>query len=172
MPISKYGKTKLSGENSIISSGCFFIIIRTSWVFSEYGKNFMKSMLNLFLNKEIINVVNDQIGCPTYAQDIAKVILRLIEHIKEGKLFQEIFHFAGDQQTTWFNFAEAILKEKQKEDKNVQCKLIPIKSYEYKTLAKRPKFSVLDCSKLHNQLNVESSDWNKAISNVIVSLKN
>ena len=100
------------------------------------------------------------------------MILRLIEHIKEGKLFQEIFHFAGDQQTTWFNFAEAILKEKQKEDKNVQCKLIPIKSYEYKTLAKRPKFSVLDCSKLHNQLNVESSDWNKAISNVIVSLKN
>ena len=77
----------------------------------------MKSMLNLFLNKEIINVVNDQIGCPTYAQDIAKVILRLIEHIKEGKLFQEIFHFAGDQQTTWFNFAEAILKESKKKIK-------------------------------------------------------
>jgi dTDP-4-dehydrorhamnose reductase len=172
LPISKYGKTKLSGENSIILSGCFYIIIRTSWVFSEHGKNFMKSMLNLFLNKEIIKVVNDQIGCPTYAQDIAKVILRLIENIKEGRFFQEIFHFTGNQQTTWFDFAEAILKEKQKDDKNVQCKLIPIKSCEYKTLAKRPKFSVLDCSKLHNQLNIESSDWNKAISNVIVNLKN
>jgi dTDP-4-dehydrorhamnose reductase len=169
-PKTVYGKTKLAGEEAIISSGCFYVIIRTSWVFSEFGNNFMKSMLDLFAKKESINIVDDQIGCPTFAHDIAIMILELTNHIKNGKLFRNIFHFSGDNKTSWFGFAKAIYKEKRKKNHCLECKLNPVNSYQYKTLAERPKFSVLDCSKIDNQLNIKPSDWNKAIVDVISSL--
>lgn len=171
-PKSVYGETKLAGENAIISSGCSYVIIRTSWVYSEYGKNFMKSMLELFSQRDSINIIDDQIGCPTYAQDIAKTILKLIKHIEKKELFSEILHFAGDEKTSWFNFAKAILTEKQKDDKNLKCILNPIKTSEFKTLADRPKFSALNCSKILTKFKLKPSNWNKGISDVIVNLEN
>jgi len=171
-PKSVYGETKLAGENAIISSGCSYVIIRTSWVYSEYGKNFMKSMLELFPQRDSINIIDDQIGCPTYAQDLAKTILILIKHIKKKEIFSEILHFAGHEKTSWFNFAKAILIEKQKDDKNLKCVINPIKTSEFKSLADRPKFSALDCSKILTKFKLKPSNWNKGISDVIVNLEN
>lgn len=109
-PISVYGKSKLAGENFIKNYDQGFII-RTSWLFSEFNSNFYKTMLYLANHKTEIKVVNDEIGCPTYAGDLAEVILKLALRIISGNLPSSIYHFAGDKHCTWYDFAKIILKE-------------------------------------------------------------
>lgn len=168
-PISIYGKSKLAGENFIKNYDQGFII-RTSWLFSEFNSNFYKTMLNLANYHREIRVVNDEIGCPTYAGDLAEAILKLALRIVSGNLPSNIYHFAGDKQCTWYDFAKIILNESyaQKKIKTLP-KVIPVTSQEFhNNFSIRPKFSALDSTKLCSQLAIHSSKWEEAISKLLL----
>ena len=168
-PQSIYGLSKSNGEDVIIDSGCRFIIIRTSWVFSEYGKNFLKTMLMLSEKKEL-SIVSDQFGCPTYAVDLAIAIKKII---LSNEKINGIFHFAGDKETTWFHFCKYILDEAFKLDLVDKIPLInPIKTENYPTPARRPKNSVLDSSSLTSLINFKPSDWRLGVKMSLLSIKN
>ena len=112
-PICVYGESKLKGERAIKQSDCRYVIIRTSWVFSEFKENFLKTMLRLAQKNDSIKIVSDQIGCPTYAQDIAKAIISVISFFKNNKIKYGIYHYTGDDPCSWYQFAEYIfLKHK------------------------------------------------------------
>lgn len=168
-PKGVYGQTKLKGELAIQSSQCKYIILRTAWVFSEYGNNFFKTMLRLGVERNELSVVGDQIGCPTYAQDIAKSIVKLISQLhsfnKSG-----IYHFCGNQSCSWFDFANAIFEQAKINNLKIPRKINSIKTSSYPTPAERPKFSVLDCSKIENDFGIRTSNWNKGIKQVLNKL--
>ena len=165
-PINFYGKTKLHGENNSIKSGCKFLILRTSWVFGPYGNNFLKTMLNIAKTNESVSVINDQEGCPTYSIDIANAIINLIESVDESD-FNQILHFSGDQRETWYSFAEIIFSFAKKNELPVPINLIPISSSDYKSLAKRPSYSVLDSEKIKKYYNIHPSKIEDAIEETI-----
>lgn len=155
-PLGIYGCTKRDGEIAISSTMKEYFILRTAWLYSEYGNNFLKTMLRLGSERKELNVVCDQIGTPTYAKDLAKVIMKIIyEDIKEFGLY----HFSNEGQASWSDFAKAIFEES---DKNV--KVIPIPTSEYPTAASRPMYSVLDKSKIKNKLGVQTSHWTKSLN--------
>lgn len=166
-PACVYGSTKLKGEKSIQLIDCKYLIIRTGWVFSEYGKNFLKSMLMMSDKQQKINIVSDQYGCPTYAQDLAKTIVVILEQLEKKDDIKGIYHYSGDIACSWYEFAEEIFKRLQIYRKPETFKLSPISTIDYKTLAKRPQFSVLDNTYVINKFNVASSDWKKGISDVL-----
>jgi len=130
----------------------------------------MKSIIKLTSSRETIKVVDDQYSSPTYAQDIAKLIIQFASIIHKGKVFKDIFHFSGDRPTSWHKFANKILNEQKKHIKGLDCKILPISSNEYNSDATRPAFSVLDCTKLKNQYDVKLSDWSSAIEKVVLKL--
>lgn len=170
-PLSYYGKTKLDGEKAIIKSGCRYIIIRTSWVFSEYGKNFLKTILNLAHFKDELPIVDDQIGGPTYAKDIAASILKIIpiffRNNKNG-----IYHFSGTPHCSWADFAELIFEEAYNHNIIVKMpKIIKIKSNQLKYKAIRPLNSKLNMDLIYQHYNIQPSDWKYAIR-VIMKNKN
>jgi dTDP-4-dehydrorhamnose reductase len=169
-PKGVYGKSKLNGEKEIIASSCKYIIIRTSWIFSEYGKNFMKTMLELGNTHKEISVVADQFGCPTYAQDIAKAIVSLVGHIQTTNLRSSIYHFSGDEICSWHQFATTIFLDAKKFRYKTPDKVKSISTDEYPTLAKRPIYSVLNTSKLENELGIGPSNWRKSIKDVLKAL--
>ncbi len=167
-PINIYGKSKAEGEQAIIRSDAHYIILRTSWVFSEYGKNFLKTMMQLGAQKDRLNIVADQMGAPTYAGDIADAIYTIIRN--KDKFRQEIFHYTGDQITSWMDFAKYIFKiayESGKLQKRVFVK--GITSEEYPTASKRPKNSVLDCKKIKDLCDINASNWQAAVIKIIKS---
>ena len=169
-PQSIYGETKLKGELSIQSSGCKHIIIRTAWVFSEYGNNFLKTMLRLGTESDYLNVVGDQIGCPTYAHDIARSIIQIIPQLSSLKT-SGVYNYCGERSTSWYDFANLIFLQAKENNLKIQCKVNFIKTSEYITPAKRPKFSVLDCSKIENRFGVIPSNLNNGIKQAIIKLK-
>ena len=169
-PTGVYGATKLAGELSIKSSGCKFLILRTAWVFSEYGHNFLKTMLRVGASKNEMSIVEDQIGCPTYAQDIAGVIYTFLEGIEKGNLDSDIYHFCGDVSCSWYDFAEEIFNVAKESSFEVPSHLIPIATENYPTPASRPKYSVLDCSKIKHEIGIEASDWKLGIRKSIAAL--
>ena len=154
-PISVYGETKLKGEQEIMSNMNNYFIIRTSWLYSEYGNNFVKTMLKLSQQHKKLNVVDDQIGTPTYAKDLAKTIFHLIDtsHTPYG-----IYHYSNEGSVSWFDFAKAIFEESE-----INIKVEPIKSEQYPTLAKRPKYSVLNTSKIREKLKAEIPNWRDSL---------
>ena len=154
-PISVYGKTKRDGELAIISNLPQHFIIRTSWLYSEFGNNFVKTMLRLSKEREELSVVDDQTGCPTYAKDLAEVILKIID--SQSKKFG-IYHYSNQGEITWYDFAKEIFKQ-SKADIN----LYKTDSNTFKTLATRPKYSVLNTSKIHSLLNLEPIQWEKSL---------
>jgi dTDP-4-dehydrorhamnose reductase len=157
-PQGVYGETKLKGELAIQSSGCKHIIIRTAWVFSEYGNNFLKTMLRLGAERDELSIVGDQIGCPTYAQDIAKSIVEIVPQLNSRK-DNDIYHYCGDQPCSWFEFAKEIFDFINKYD-HISIPIIKaVTTEEYPTLAERPKFSVLDNKKIQENFDIFSSDW-------------
>ncbi len=165
-PMNIYGKTKAEGEKNILRSGADFVIIRTSWVFSEYGSNFLKSMLKLGKNKLNLKIVSDQMGAPTYAGDIAKVIKLLIEN--KDKSNKEIYHFTGDQITSWADFANIIFEIALSEGKLIRPVAIEgITTEQYGAPAPRPKNSVLDCRKIKKLSDIKLSDWRGATKKII-----
>ena len=165
-PKTNYGITKLAGEKSIILSGCSFIIIRTAWVFSEYGSNFLRTMLKISQTKDEVSVVNDQNGCPTYAQDIAEATLEII---KQNKSCPEkgIYHFSGDSSCTWFEFACEIFRQLDAAGLKTPKHLKPISSLEFITKAVRPKYSVLSTKKINSDFGINPSNWKEGIKKVI-----
>ncbi|MDG1818291.1 MAG: dTDP-4-dehydrorhamnose reductase [Porticoccaceae bacterium] len=171
-PQGVYGQTKLLGEQAVQASGCKHLIIRTAWVFSEYGNNFLKTMLRLAEGRDSLSIVSDQVGCPTYAQDIAKAIVKILAGIESNNQSWGLYHFCGDQSTTWFGFADAIFEQAAAADLIASGPaLTPISTAEFPTPAKRPAFSALDSGKIMNDWAVQSSDWMSAIKVVISTLK-
>ena len=168
-PINIYGKTKRNGEVAILNNNPSAIIIRTSWVFSEYGNNFVKTMLKLASNKSELSIINDQLGCPTYAGDIANTILTIIMNESDGG----IYHYCGDQSITWFKFASKIflITEKLNPITTKKITLKPILTSGYPTKAKRPLYSVLNMNKIEKIAGIKASDWNNALVHVISHIK-
>jgi len=174
-PVNYYGYTKLSGEELAIKNNSDTIIIRTSWVYSEYGNNFVKTMLRLMNERKEINVVNDQLGSPTYAKDLAEVIVEIINRdstvneTENSKLktqnFQGIYHFSNDGIISWYDFAVAI-----KEIKQLDCIINPIPTSAYPTPAKRPAYSGLDKTKIVNTFNIELKNWKESLEECLALL--
>lgn len=160
-PINVYGKTKLKGEQEIIKVLKEYFIIRTSWLYSEYGTNFMKTILRLSETKDVLNVVNDQIGTPTYAKNLAEVILNIIASKSTD---YGLYHYSNGGIASWFDFAKEILKLS-----GTKIKLKPISTTEYPTSAKRPAFSVIDTSKIKNTLGVAIPFWKDSLKSALSS---
>ena len=166
-PQSVYGKSKLSGEAAIQRVGCKFLIIRTAWLFSEYGSNFVKTMFRLAETHNEVKVVNDQFGCPTYAHDLAKAIICTLPFLGGG-LDSGIFHFTGFPRCSWAEFAQSIFNEiKSQRILTKSPKVIPISSAEYLTAAARPANSQLDTSLFESKFQYKSPDWSNGISKTI-----
>ena len=162
-PINVYGLSKLRGEQLIRSSLKEHFIIRTSWMFSEHGNNFLKTMLFLSESRNEINVVNDQCGVPTYAGDLAVVILNIIENDITN---YGVFHYCNHGETTWFGFAKEIFSLI-----NSNIRVNPISSAQYLTPAKRPSYSVLDNAKIKETLSIEIPNWKSSLKKAIIKIK-
>lgn len=150
-PINVYGETKLKGELEVKAHCASHFIIRTSWLYSEFGHNFMKTMLRLASERDILRVVNDQIGSPTYALDLAEALLHIIQKDKDH---YGVFHYSNQGQISWFEFAQTIF-----ELVNHHIVLEQILTKDYPTLATRPLYSVLDTSKISEAFNLEIPFW-------------
>jgi dTDP-4-dehydrorhamnose reductase len=156
-PISVYGESKLDGEKAILFEQIPSIIIRTSWLYSKYGHNFLNTMLRLGKEKEEIKVVDDQFGAPTNANDLAAAILQIIPQI--DKIVKPIiFHYANEGATTWYGFAKEIMKIAQ-----LPCMVHPITTDEYPTTAMRPKYSVMNLSKIKKQFKIHIPAWEESL---------
>ena len=165
-PQSVYGSTKAEGERLIRESGCNYLIVRTAWLYSSTGKNFVKTMLMLGDTKDEINVVNDQRGCPTWAHDLAQAIMLLTDHY-DMKPVHETFHFTNEGNITWYDFACAIMEISGK-----HCKVNPITTDQYPAKAHRPAYSVLDLSKIKEVTGLEIPFWRDSLVKCIEELKN
>lgn len=139
-PVSVYGRTKLDGDIAVMFSGCDAAIVRTSWLYSEFGNNFVKTMLRLGLSGQALRVVDDQTGCPTYAADLARAVMQLVRNGVKGC---EIYNFCGEGSTTWYGFAREIFGML---GRNVT--IAPISTNDYPTAARRPAYSVLSTEKI------------------------
>lgn len=166
-PQGVYGHTKLEGELAIQSSGCKYLIIRTAWVFSEYGDNFLKTMLRLGAERDELSIVGDQIGCPTYAQDIAKAIIIMMTQVKAKSLASGIFHYCGDQLCSWYEFAGVIFDEARVSGLKTPGLINLIQTSDYPTLAERPRYSALNCQKIRNTFGISTSDWKLGVKNAL-----
>ena len=167
-PTGVYGQTKLDGEKEIQSILNDYYIIRTSWVFSQFGNNFMKTMLRLASERDSISVVNDQVGTPTNAVDLANVLLSIINFKPPTSNLQPsfgIYNFSNQGQCSWFDFAAEIFKQN-----NNVIDLKPIPSSQFPTPAKRPSYSVLDKSKIENWLKIEIKSWQESLKTVDFSV--
>ena len=165
-PTSVYGRTKLAGEQAIAESGCHYCIVRTAWLYSSTGKNFVKTMLNLAETHESVNVVCDQQGTPTYAGDLAQAIMSLINHYGHRPV-HEVFHFTNEGITTWDVFAAAVFELAGK-----PCKVHSITTDQYPTKAVRPAYSVLDKTKIKDTLGIEIPNWKDSLAICIEELLN
>ena len=153
-PLGAYGRTKLHGEQAVAGVGCKAIIIRTAWLYSEYGNNFLKTMLRLTAEKESLNVVFDQVGTPTYAGDLALAIFSIIEAgIYEGN--EGVYHFSNEGVCSWYDFATEIAIAAG----HTSCQVLPCHSSEFPSKVTRPPFSVLDKSKIKTTFGIEIPHW-------------
>lgn len=166
-PQGVYGKTKLLGEIAIQQTGCKHLIIRTAWLFSEYGNNFIKTMLRLGAERDELSIVGDQIGCPTYAQDLARAIVAMLPKIESNQCEYGVYHYCGDSACSWYEFAEAIFKQAKDRGFKVPRLINSISTADYPTPAKRPTFSVLDCSKVTTAFDITASNWRQGIVDVL-----
>ena len=168
-PTGVYGKTKLLGERAIEKVGCKHIIIRTAWLYSEFGHNFVKTMRKLTAEKDTLKVVFDQIGTPTYALDLAEVIKLFIERLKTANSQQPIangiYHFSNEGVTSWYDFAKEIC-----ELSGNKCDIQPCHSDEFPSKVKRPSYSVLDKTKIKNKLNITIPHWKESLKKCISKL--
>ncbi len=161
-PINTYGLTKLKGEQAILKWHAESIVIRTSWVYSTYGNNFVKTMIRLMTERDEISVINDQIGSPTYAKDLAQAIVDIIEG---EDWVGGLYHYSNEGEISWYDFAVSI-----KEIKGLNCKINPIPTTQYPTPAKRPKYSLLDTSKIKRIFKVEVPDWKDSLQSMLANL--
>ncbi len=162
-PVNFYGQTKLMGEQAAMRNNKDAIIIRTSWVYSSFGKNFVKTMLRLMSEKDSIWVVADQFGCPTYAKDLAEAVLQII---KSKKYSPGIYHYCNEGVISWYEFAEAI-----KDLSGCNCKVNAIETIAYPTPAARPHYSALCTTKFTNVFGVTALPWKQSLQNCLAILQ-
>ena len=166
-PTGVYGVTKLHGEQAIIASGCRHIIIRTAWLYSEFGKNFLKTMLNLTATKPQLKVVFDQVGTPTYAYDLALAIFDIVENRKyEGN--DGIYHYSNEGVCSWFDFTKMIAEYTG----NMQCDIQPCHSDEFPSKVVRPSYSVLDKTKIKATFGTVVPYWTDSLKVCMNNLRN
>ena len=163
-PTGVYGKTKLEGEKNIEAVGCDYVIIRTAWLYSEFGKNFVKTMLNLTATKPKLTVVFDQTGTPTYAYDLAMVIKTILvdyanENPKNGYSKTGVYHFSNEGVCSWFDFTKKIAELAG----NIECDIQPCHSDEFPSPVKRPAYSVLDKTKIKETFGVKVPYWTDSL---------
>lgn len=171
-PISIYGKSKLAGENALIKSDINYIILRTSWVYSQYKENFLKTMLR-HSDKKILKVINDQIGCPTSAIQLSKAISEMLFKLYKNNNISKIYHFSGNTVCSWAEFAKHIFQHAKKNGLINFCPHIEeISSNEYFTDADRPNYSVLDCSKFYDDFDMKKTELDKDLLEVLDEIKN
>lgn len=169
-PTGVYGRTKLQGEEGIAATGCRYLIFRTAWLYSEFGKNFVKTMLKLTAEKPELKVVFDQVGTPTYALDLARAIYNIIEERKyEGN--EGVYHYSNEGVTSWFDFTRVIAQMAGHTD----CNVLPCHSDEFPSPVKRPAFSVLDKTKFKETFDLHVPYWMDSlkvcINNILSSNK-
>jgi dTDP-4-dehydrorhamnose reductase len=156
-PIGVYGSTKLAGENVLLDiNPRNTVIIRTSWVYSEFGNNFVKTMLRLGKERDSLGVIFDQVGTPTYAKDLAQTILAILPNIKNENV--EIYHYSNEGVASWYDFSKAIMQEA-----DINCTINPIESKAYPAPVKRPHYSVLNKSKIREKYNLEIPYWRDSL---------
>ncbi|UCZ76035.1 dTDP-4-dehydrorhamnose reductase [Dickeya zeae] len=166
-PLGVYGQTKLDGERVVLKVNPAAQIVRTAWVFSEYGNNFVKTMLRLGRERESLGVVADQRGCPTYAGDIADAIISLLQQQADGGLY----HFCGDEEVSWHEFASTIFTLAHEQQVLARVPVVnAITTEQYPTPAARPAYSTLDCAKIA-RLGIPPSAWRAALSTIIPKLR-
>ena len=164
LPVSAYGRSKLAGEDAIRSSGTRHLILRTSWVVSAHGSNFVKTMLRLGAERDALNVVSDQIGGPTPAASIAAALYSITQQMIDGQS-GGTYHFSGAPETSWADFARAIMAEA-----GLDCQIRDIATADYPTPAKRPLNSRLDCSTLARDFGIERPDWRRELKHILKDL--
>ena len=164
-PTSVYGRTKLAGEEAIIATDCRYIIIRTAWLYSEFGKNFCKTMINLTSTKPQIKVVDDQIGTPTYALDLAKAIEAIVAKYDGSQ--SGIYHYSNEGICSWYEFAKAIAELYG----TTECDIQPCTSAEFPSVVKRPAYSVLDKGKIKATFGVDVPFWRDSLVRCIQNIK-
>jgi len=163
-PLSVYGRTKWKGEVEVMRSLCRAAIIRTSWLYSEYGTNFVKTILGLSAEKEQLSVVADQIGTPTYARDLAEVIMQIINE-KQKIEKTETFNYSNEGVASWYDFAVEILRLSKR-----KCKVLPVSSTQYSTPAKRPQYSVLSKQKIRETFDIEIPHWRDSLERCLANM--
>lgn len=161
-PLGVYGQTKLDGEKEVANHCSKYYIVRTSWVYSVFGNNFMKTMLRLAQDRDSLNVVNDQIGTPTNAVDLAKALVTMLLQTNISKSPFGIYHYSNEGVCSWYDFAKEIFAVHQ-----VAITVNPIPSESYPTPAKRPKYSVLDKTKIKDTFNLEIKNWQESLLQTI-----
>lgn len=166
-PTGVYGETKLRGEQAIAQAGCHHIILRTAWLYSEFGKNFLKTMLALTATKPELNVVFDQTGTPTYARDLAEAIFTIVEGRKyEGN--EGIYHYSNEGVCSWYDFTKAIAEYAG----HTACDIRPCHSDEFPSKVKRPAYSVLDKTKIKTTFGIRIPYWTDSLKTCLKNLKN
>ena len=163
-PVSVYGQSKLEGEIALLHVCPDAVIIRTAWLYSEYGSNFVKTMLHLGKEKSAINVVCDQIGSPTYAEDLAVAMMSIVEH---QPFLPGIYHFSGEGICSWYDFAATIMALAE-----LDCRVYPIKTQAYPTRAVRPANSVLDKGKIKTTFNLHIPQWEESLAKCLSAFLN
>ena len=165
-PTGVYGETKLAGERAVLASGCRYLIIRTAWLYSEYGKNFVKTMLDLTGSRQELNVVFDQTGTPTYALDLAEAIYHIIETRKfEGR--SGIYHYSDEGVCSWYDFTKMIAEYSG----HAECRILPCHSSEYPSKVVRPSYSVLDKTKIKTTFGFEIPYWTDSLRRCLDNMK-
>ena len=166
-PQSVYGKSKLEGEKILMEISPKSIILRTAWLYSSFGNNFVKTMIRLGKEKESLNVVNDQTGTPTYAADLAKTVLQIIEDSEKTNLFHAgIYHYSNEGLCTWYDFCLKIYELTG----NKTCKVYPVSTAEYPTKAVRPLYSVLDKAKIKETFHLKIPLWEESLRQFLLTL--
>jgi dTDP-4-dehydrorhamnose reductase len=171
-PLSVYGRTKLAGEDAIRESGVRHVILRTSWVYSAFGANFVKTMLRLGAEREELRVVDDQYGSPTAAGDLASAILAIAKRLAGAPAAEQFgtFHYTGAGATTWRGFAEAIFA-RAGDWAGTRARVVPISTAQYPTPARRPRSSRLDCAKIERVYGIRPVPWTEALDRVLSELE-
>ena len=170
-PINIYGKSKLAGEEEIKKILEKYFIIRTAWLYGLQGNNFVYTLLRLFKERDLVKVVEDQWGSPTYTVDLAVAILKIVE---DNSVSYGIYHFTNKGMTSWYEFARTIYKKAKRLgliESNKKVEIQPIKTEEYSTAAKRPRYSVLSKEKIKKEFGLKIRDWDEALEDFLVSLK-
>jgi len=165
-PLGVYGITKLEGEKKLINSNVDGIVIRTSWLYSSYAKNFVKTMIRLAKNNSEIRVVNDQFGCPTYAKDLVETCLKILLKNKKISSKNRLYHFSNIGIISWFEFAQKIFNFL-----NIDIRLVSVSSREFKSLAHRPNYSVFNKQRIIKDFNLKIPNWEESLKECLKKIR-